>query len=351
MTRVLFAVLALVLLAACAKMLGIKPQESKPFEHHAHAVKGVNCSECHAGIHHDGELQRATHFPSTAVCVKCHAKPHDTHECSGCHGLAYVRQNAQLAIDTLKFEHSTHVKRAKGECVHCHQGVTRDSDQIRPPMALCLSCHEHQNDFATRTCDRCHKDMRGENVRPASHVIHDGDWLREHGTRAMTSRDLCATCHTDTSCAECHGRTVAILPEKMHFDDPLRVGVHRAGFKSRHSLEASAQPGLCTTCHTTQTCDGCHAERGVRAVAGGAGGRSPHPPGWVGLRGEGNGHGRAAWRDPAVCASCHSGAGEQLCIGCHRVGGVGGNPHRPGWTSKMRKTVDLPCRQCHGGSP
>lgn len=349
MKRLLFALIGLLFLAACAKVLGIRPPEPKPFEHHVHLEKGVSCNDCHVGISTAGE-NAPMHLPDAAACVKCHAKPHDTRECKGCHGLEYVRQGAQLAIDTLKFSHQNHIKRAKGQCVHCHQGVQRDSDQIRPPMALCLSCHEHQNDFAIRTCDRCHKDLKGEHVRPSSHVIHEGDWLREHGTRAAASRDLCSTCHTDTSCAACHGRSVPILPEKMHFDDPLRVGVHRAGFKSRHSLEARTQPGLCSTCHTPQTCDSCHADRGVKATMGAPGSRSPHPPGWVGLRGEGNEHGRQAWRDPAVCASCHSGAGEQLCVGCHRVGGVGGSPHRPGWTSKMRKTVDQPCRQCHGGA-
>jgi hypothetical protein len=138
-----------------------------------------------------------------------------------------------------------------------------------------------------------------------------------------------------------------MLPEKMAFDDPLRLGVHRAGFKSRHSLEARTDPGVCLTCHTPDRCDSCHADNHVNVASGGA---SPHPVGWVGLRGEPNEHGRAAWRDPSVCASCHSGPGEQLCVGCHRVGGVGGSPHRAGWTSKLRPTVDMPCRQCHGGA-
>lgn len=347
MKRASLLLLLALMLAACAQILGIKPPEKKAFPHHAHAIKGVNCKQCHVGISTATEKD-PVHIPDAAACVACHTKPHDARDCRQCHGLDYVRQGAQLALDNLTFQHRTHVARQKGECVHCHQGVTRDSDHIRPTMALCLSCHEHQEDFTTRSCDRCHKDLPGEHVKPTSHLVHDGDWLREHGTRAASARDVCATCHAERFCAGCHGRTVPLLPEKMHFDDPLRAGVHRAGFKSRHSLEARTQPGLCATCHVVQTCDGCHAENHVNAASGG---RSPHPPGWVGLRGEGNDHGRAAWRDPAVCASCHSGAGEQLCVGCHRVGAVGGNPHRPGWTSKMRPTIDMPCRLCHGGTP
>jgi hypothetical protein len=78
-------------------------------------------------------------------------------------------------------------------------------------------------------------------------------------------------------------------------------------------------------------------------VAGG-GAASPHPTGWVGV--DRNEHGRAARRDPASCAACHGGAGEALCVSCHRVGGVGGNPHPPGFRD-ARALSDLPCRTCH----
>lgn len=206
--------------------------------------------------------------------------------------------------------------------------------------------------FTTGNCENCHKDIRGDRIMPSDHLAHEGDWLREHGTRAASASDVCSTCHAERFCLGCHGvGTVPLLPEKMYFDDPLRAGVHRAGFKSRHPLEARTQAGLCLTCHTPQTCDSCHLREGVHAVDPADKGRSPHPPGWVGPRGEGNDHGRAAWRDPSVCATCHSGAGEALCVGCHKVGGPGGNPHRAGWTSNLRKTVDMPCRHCYGVSP
>lgn len=334
-----------ILLAACAQVLGIRPPARRPFPHHRHTAQGgISCVQCHEGITKatDGD---PLVLPDTAKCVSCHQKPHDTHECSNCHGLASTREEAQLEHDALKFKHSTHYMRLKGNCAFCHRGVENDSDRVLPPMAVCLSCHEHQQEFAeARTCDGCHKDIRGEEVAPSSHVAHDGDWLREHGERAISASDLCATCHAQKFCGGCHGRTVPILPEKLAFDDPLRAGVHRAGFVSRHSLEARTQPGLCTTCHASDFCEDCHSREKVDVASGGA---SPHPVGWVGLRGERNDHGPAAWRDPSVCAACHSGSGEQLCIGCHKVGGIGGSPHRPGWTSHLRPTVDMPCRECH----
>jgi len=339
-------VMGLALTVACARVLGIKPPDMKPFPHTAHTNKGINCRECHAGVGTSTNID-ATHIPGTAVCVRCHTKPHDARECANCHGLGYVRENVQLAAENLKFDHKSHVEREHGQCVRCHRGIIDDSDHVRPTMAVCLSCHAHQDDFAMRTCDRCHKDIGAERIMPSSHVVHDGDWLREHGDRAAPEHDLCSTCHAERFCAGCHGKTVPALPEKQAFDDPLRMGVHRAGFKSRHALEAKAQPGICTTCHTADTCETCHTQNGVSPDSNA---KSPHPPGWLGLRGEANAHGRAAWQDPTECAGCHSGAGEKLCVGCHKVGGIGGNPHRPGWTSNKRPLFDEPCRGCHGGS-
>jgi hypothetical protein len=343
----LFAlVLAVVAGTSCARLLGVRPAEATAFPHHAHTNKGINCRECHGDMAKVGETG-PLHIPDTAACVKCHQKPHDPNTCANCHGLPYVRANAELARENLHFEHKKHLAKNHGECVHCHSGVQRDADRIRPSMAVCLGCHEHQDQFTTRKCDNCHEDIQGEHVMPTSHVVHEGDWLREHGTRAASSRDLCSTCHQDKMCASCHGVTVPILPEKLHFDDPLRAGMHRAGFKSRHSLEARANPGLCSTCHEpAKFCDSCHAEKKIRAADNG---RSPHPAGWLGLRGESNDHGRAAWRDPMACAACHSGQGEQMCVGCHRVGAIGGNPHRPGWRSTKQPRVDMPCRLCHAG--
>jgi len=48
-----------------------------------------------------------------------------------------------------------------------------------------------------------------------------------------------------------------------------------------------------------------------------------------------------------ACASCHGGAGEALCVDCHRVGGIGGSIH-PSNFSSDRNLTELPCRLCHG---
>lgn len=335
-------------LAACAGLLGIKPRDAQhPFEHRAHGLAGVACVDCHRGMSNAGD-EGPLHLPETAACLSCHVKPHDARPCGTCHGSTHTRTNAELARKHLRFAHERHVPALGGQCVPCHAAAGKtEQPSMRPPMAQCFTCHRHQSQWTTRECDACHVDLPKELARPSSHVVHEGDFVREHGVRAASARDLCATCHSEAQCAACHGTTVAALPWRLSFDRPQLSGttnLHRAGFRQRHMDEARANPGLCTTCHGEGTfCRDCHADR----RAGGEPGtfRSPHPPGWV--RARGGEHGREARLDPSSCASCHGGRGEALCVGCHRVGGPGGNPHGRGYTSALDKNRDDPCRQCH----
>ncbi|HEY8076669.1 MAG TPA: cytochrome c3 family protein [Labilithrix sp.] len=353
MKKLALLVLAL-LLASCAGILGIRPKETAiagphPFEHHEHLVKGVACVQCHVGIVAAGD-DGPLHVPDAATCTGCHAQPHDARPCGTCHGFEPTRDRAAQAKAALKFEHRTHSGPTSGQCVRCHVNAgDAQPAAMLPPMGACLGCHEHESEFAVRTCDRCHTDLPAERVKPESHVVHEGDFVREHGIRAASSRDLCATCHAQRFCDGCHGRTTPALPAKLAFDAPRLEGLHRAGFRSRHAEEARGQPGLCSTCHTIDSCRECHSREGVSAT--GRGTRGPHPAGWLLPSRGGGDHGSAARVDPASCAGCHGGAGEALCVGCHRVGGPGGNPHGPGFASNRSKTRDRPCRACHGAGP
>lgn len=348
------AVLVLALcLGACAGLLGITPRDAeRPFEHRAHSIRGIACTTCHEGIARagdDGDL----HLPTTASCTSssCHAKPHDARACSGCHGQRHVRDENELAKKHLRFAHDRHVPKLGGQCVPCHAAAgERVQTTLRPTMAQCFGCHEHKDAWAVRDCASCHVDLPGELVRPSSHVVHEGDFVREHGVRAASSRDLCATCHTESSCVACHGVTTAALPWKLALGRPELTGMrslHRAGFRMRHAEESRANPGLCTTCHAEERfCKDCHDDRRTSAASPLGPARSPHPAGWV--RASAGEHGRAARRDPGSCASCHGGSGEALCVGCHRVGGPGGNPHGRGFASALDPRRDEPCRACHG---
>ncbi len=331
-------------MVACARILGIRPPQRQPFPHRAHVLEDIDCEDCHDDIA-EATSTSAVQLPDTETCLECHEEPHDERACRSCHGLAYVRERATMARRYLRFAHRTHIERADDSCVRCHSDIERDGKSARPGMASCFGCHPHRDQFEIRNCNDCHVNLRAEHTRPRSHVAHDGDFIREHGVRAAAARDLCASCHSETYCASCHGKSVPALASTLAFDDPLRAGFHRAGFRARHSEEARGQPGLCSTCHGADYCQSCHDAEGIGAPRATSG--SVHEAGWVGLRGTPNRHGPAARTNPTECAGCHSGAGEALCIGCHRVGGNGGNPHPAGWSSRLSKTNDLPCRLCH----
>ncbi len=344
MSRTLSVLVVLVsmLLGACAGLLGLnRSHPGHPFEHRKHTAAGVNCLSCHGSVA-TATASSAVTLPTTATCTTCHQKPHDTRDCNGCHGDEAIRVGALAARKHLKFDHKKHLPSVKGQCVPCHsEAGAVEPTSLRPAMAQCFGCHEHKDQWAKNDCNGCHRDLPSEHARPTSHVVHDGDFLREHGVRAAVAKDLCSSCHAESSCAGCHGKTTAALPWK--FSSKLSLNrLHAGNFLARHPEEARVAGGLCTTCHAESTCTGCHASK---KVAAGAGAKSPHPPGWV--RAVGGGHGTAARLDPAACASCHGGAGEMLCVGCHKVSGPGGNLHGPGFSSKLSKQKDLPCKLCH----
>jgi hypothetical protein len=335
----LAATVALCGLVACAGVLGLRRSGPQAFPHRSHVVKGVSCTTCHPDL---ADSASALHLPDDASCLACHPKPHDQRSCLGCHVAPSALAELAEARDHLVFDHRRHLDGTNGNCMRCHTGVADGDDHMRPAMATCFKCHADDAQRDARACNACHRNLAEEGSLPAGHLAHDGDWLREHGARAASSGDICESCHKTSYCAGCHGKTAPALPAARRFADPFAASVHRGGFAARHSLEARSDPGACTTCHTTDRCVSCHTARGIAGASTG----SPHPPGWVGVTASGNLHGREARRDPAACAGCHGGAGETLCVTCHVVGGVGGNPHPPGWSSQLSIRA-MPCRMCH----
>jgi hypothetical protein len=306
----------------------------------------VGCASCHAAVREAGDDDPVT-APDDATCVECHAPPHDPRPCLDCHGDPADIDRARMARRYLRFAHREHLGRLKGNCARCHVDVAEPGQALLPSMPTCLGCHEDA--FQVGRCDRCHQDLEAEGARPESHLVHGVDFVREHGVKASTAPELCRACHRESDCAGCHGRTVPALPARRTFDAPDVAGLHRAGFAARHAEEARAQPGLCVTCHAVSSCESCHTAQGLTPSASLR--LDPHPPGWTSIVAGESLHGRAARRDPASCASCHGGTGEQLCVDCHRVGGVGGTVHPPGWRSNLDPRADHPCRLCHGPLP
>jgi hypothetical protein len=264
--------------------------------------------------------------------------------------LPFARGGAERARSVLRFDHKEHVDKTKADCVRCHADAGSGAAILRPKMAQCLSCHGHEEAFAGMDCNACHEDLRGEGMKPEDHFVHSANFASEHASVAAHADGMCETCHAEKFCASCHtGAMMPLTPSKLAFDQPSGGGLHRAGFLARHAQESANNAGLCTTCHAPESCASCHDKEKLKpspSAEKDAAVRNPHPPGWIGPPGSRNDHGPATWRDPASCASCHGGVGEQLCVKCHQVGAAGGNPHLPG-QKPVGQRAAMPCVLCH----
>jgi hypothetical protein len=333
------AVLALA--AACVQ------KKSTRFQHVSHAGKGLDCLRCHEPVSKDA-TELAQVLPKAKQCSSCHRKPHGKKkyegECWSCHGVA-VDVPHEPDVSRLIFSHRKHLDRNRGQCFPCHNEITvkaRGDARVLPSMASCLTCHQTQ--FDQMQCTYCHENLNVFPIKPVSQFAHQGDFLRIHGQIGRSRPELCAQCHTIQYCTACHDAKTAVFKPSVRWPQAVeRSFIHRGDYIGRHMIEARSAGDSCVRCHAQQECVTCHRERGVFAGSK----QNPHPPGWVAVPRGMNLHGPAARREIVSCAGCHDQGPASNCVRCHRVGGVGGNPHPPGWRTRQTKT-DRMCRICHG---
>lgn len=336
--------------AACATLLsGLSPTmggDRLRFTHARHKEAQVDCVACHEPVYDATDLTER-HLPPEAKCMECHKAEKAKGNCQMCHtDVAAIGPRAPRDPH-LNFDHAKHIERVEEDCTRCHVQLPELASPAAPPtMAACMSCHEHQVHYDDGQCGVCHKDLWDRPLKPTSVFAHDGGFLRGHSSAARSAGAACSQCHDQTFCSDCHGRTNAVTPEFKMMERVDRLFIHRADFIARHAIEANADPASCSRCHTTASCETCHAAR--NRDPGSANPRGLHPAGWA-FPGAAEFHGDAARRDIQSCAVCHDRSGHSDCIDCHRVGGVGGNPHPPGFLVRHPK-VDRNngmCLECH----
>jgi hypothetical protein len=349
----------LVLIAAalappgCARLRGQGGQhpveaDQIRFSHATHARASVACLACHEEIY-DAKTMVGRFLPPEAKCLECHKEKKAQGDCGYCHRDGGHPASYPAVERSLRLSHADHIERVKEDCARCHQKLPElaRAESTVPPMSTCTSCHEHATELAAGQCSSCHVDLRRFPLLPVSLFSHQGDFVRQHGPIARSAGEGCAQCHDQTYCAECHARTVA-LPIEAKFPERVTADfIHRADYVSRHAIEARADEGLCRRCHGQTFCDSCHTAENLTPQSSNP--RSPHPPDFS-FPGSPNSHGPLARRDIASCASCHDQGARSICIDCHKVGGVGGDPHPPGWSSRHpREEINRTpmCLSCH----
>jgi hypothetical protein len=351
MRRAAFLVGGVFACATAATILGTAEPSSGDeilFPHARHAKANVDCITCHENVY-DAKTLVGEFLPKEAKCLECHKQKKTDGQCNFCHLDAKYAGPWPRREPKLKFDHAAHIERVKEDCKQCH--VQLSEPQHAAPITAghdaCFKCHNHEQQYADAQCRTCHVDLTSYDLRPLMEVSHQGDFLRRHAEIARSAQNACGTCHDANFCLDCHAKTTMVPAETLYIDRPDREFVHRQDFLGRHPVEERADPDSCQRCHSASTCETCHQNSGVSAGAPGA--LNPHPPGWA-LPGSPSFHGDAARRDITSCASCHDQGAQSNCVSCHRVGGIGGDPHPASWQSHhsiAEAQQDGRCIMCH----
>lgn len=299
--------------------------------------------------------------------------------------------------DRIRFDHSRH---AQTPCASCHGAALtsqRASDGLRPPMAVCASCHAGESAPEPRleTCGGCHV---GHDVRSTKPIEEPEDWQNfrpapmprpkrdEHAVRFNHARhvsmgtargeDGCSSCHgparsgamkmpSMASCQTCHNGSASAPPSECTTCHPtsgkklettvpggeLKPSNHGVNWKKAHGTVAASQVDSCTSCHIAEEdCAGCHVEEVAKPFA-------VHPPNYMAI------HAVDARSDMGECTDCHR--PETFCASCHTnakaVTRPEGRPperlqyHPPGWLDGsmpnnhgvMARRNISECASCH----
>lgn len=342
------------------------------FSHRVHLSEGMQCVQCHTRIT-SSKVSAQNDLPTGEACDGCHGDQHPqtaetSRHCADCHTHVQeqrVTATSSISAPTLEFSHAAHLARGAA-CSDCHgdfSEVGLATIRHLPREADCMSCHDGKQ--ASQRCSTCHPSgsdgrlltaigddpvadaliPRGSSAWGAE---HDLAFVQDHAGVAKSNPELCATCHDESSCQDCHAGPIR----------PLRL--HAADYVNGHAVDARAATQDCSSCHSLQVdCRGCHTRIGVsdsddEGQFGVGSSLRFHPDDWAGPPGSLQGHAMAAQRNIATCTSCH---GEDTCLACHATTeaaspGLDVSPHGPGFANSKRCTTleahnHRVCLKCH----
>lgn len=301
------------------------------FSHKTH-VEGASiaCADCHAAA--KSALASDNLRPNHDNCSSCH-EDQLANDCGYCHVDPENIEAAPAPVRDLLFSHQQHVDMKGVECATCHHGVETAEDATGlhlPVMTTCTACHNERQ--ATNQCEACHTNFT--QLLPPDHL--EANFRKEHRqlTRLGELETSCATCHTQSFCAECHDAAAVLRFGKgMMMSDPTpRVfpgntaaplalqKVHDLNYRFTHGIDAKTKASDCATCHAVQDfCVECH-QAGDNSTGRG------FKPAWhlgvgfstIGVGSGGGRHAEIARRDIESCVACHdTRGGDPTCISCH----------------------------------
>lgn len=213
--------------------LGHAPEYPLPPSHRVDSWNWTHAAEARAG---------------TESCANCHEQS----SCTTCHNQATVAALPSLPADDPRGV------RLNADEIRVHQpGWDRGHAVEGAVSESCGSCH--QTDF----CEQCH-------TAAATPSFHGPDFVARHAPDAYAQNGDCTSCHNpEVFCRACHSSlgmgSQGRLGVAFHTANPLWLVGH--GTAARQGLEA------CTSCHTQSSCMQCHSSLGAWRI-------NPHGPGF-----------------------------------------------------------------------
>lgn len=109
-------------------------------------------------------------------------------------------------------------------------------------------------------CTKCH----GFKKEPLDFERYNHTTLFTESHRMVAYQDeaVCALCHNQSFCSDCHATRVELKPSLKSQTENYRRVQHRGDYLSRHRIEGRVDPSSCFRCHgnpkSAQTCLSCH---------------------------------------------------------------------------------------------
>jgi len=243
------------------------------------------------------------------VCAECHERNHNSimltahgatndekgTACQSCHGDAsqHVKDPMKVKMTSVITAKDSTAADRTGVCMSCHAGARQlsfwSSGAHKKNDVACNDCHSihggqaaanyrnlkdksfaaapyttTQRQLAYKTCIACHRDIRGEIIKPSHHPIIEGkvachDCHDPHGAmtpvmlKAESYQDLCTGCHADK-----RGPWIHEHPPVME----NCATCHTPHGSSHNRLLAQKPPALCMDCHPGGHTHGIYDGRG-----------------------------------------------------------------------------------------
>ena len=91
---------------------------------------------------------------------------------------------------------------------------------------------------------------------------HTPYFTDNHGPQARLGVKVCAMCHQQSFCNECHATYVELKPSIKDQTGNRKKMIHRGDYLSRHQIDGRINPVPCFRCHgnprSSKTCVRCH---------------------------------------------------------------------------------------------